>query len=91
MTVPLLFLAGLSIVIGIYPDLFFKFLYHYATARCRWEATDVTGHGDPLLLRLDDLHRPVRRGAPRPAHGEVARSETTSPSLFSLVSALFAL
>ncbi|MGD0637613.1 MAG: complex I subunit 5 family protein [Nitrososphaerales archaeon] len=32
MTVPLLFLAGLSIVIGIYPDLFFKFLYHYATS-----------------------------------------------------------
>ncbi len=31
MTVPLLFLAGLSIVIGIYPDLFFRFLYHYAS------------------------------------------------------------
>ena len=31
MTLPLLFLAGLSIVIGIYPDLIFKFLYHYAS------------------------------------------------------------
>jgi len=31
MTVPLLFLAGLSILIGIYPDLFFRFLYHYAS------------------------------------------------------------
>jgi NADH-quinone oxidoreductase subunit M len=31
MTVPMLFLAALSIVIGIYPDLFFKFLYHYAS------------------------------------------------------------
>jgi formate hydrogenlyase subunit 3/multisubunit Na+/H+ antiporter MnhD subunit len=30
MTVPLLVLAGLSMVIGIYPDLIFKFLYHYA-------------------------------------------------------------
>ncbi|MDA4114506.1 MAG: proton-conducting transporter membrane subunit [Thaumarchaeota archaeon] len=31
MTVPLLVLAALSIAIGIYPDLFFKFLYHYAS------------------------------------------------------------
>ena len=31
MTVPLLCLAALSIVIGIYPDLFFKFLYNYAS------------------------------------------------------------
>jgi formate hydrogenlyase subunit 3/multisubunit Na+/H+ antiporter MnhD subunit len=31
MTVPLVFLAALSIVIGIYPDLIFKFLYHYAS------------------------------------------------------------
>ena len=30
MTVPLLFLAGLSIVIGIYPDLIFHYLYQYA-------------------------------------------------------------
>jgi len=32
MTVPLLCLAALSIVIGIYPDLLFRFLYHYASA-----------------------------------------------------------
>ncbi len=30
MTAPLLFLAGLSIVIGIYPDLLYHFLYQYA-------------------------------------------------------------
>jgi NADH-quinone oxidoreductase subunit M len=30
MTVPLLFLAGLSIAIGLYPDLLFHFLYQYA-------------------------------------------------------------
>ena len=32
MTLPLLFLAILSIVIGIYPDLFFRSLYHFASA-----------------------------------------------------------
>jgi len=31
MTAPLIALAALSIVLGLYPDLFFKFLYHYAT------------------------------------------------------------
>jgi formate hydrogenlyase subunit 3/multisubunit Na+/H+ antiporter MnhD subunit len=32
MTLPLLFLAILSIVIGIYPDLFFRSLYHFASS-----------------------------------------------------------
>ena len=32
MTLPLLFLAVLSIVIGIYPDLFFRSLYHFASS-----------------------------------------------------------
>jgi formate hydrogenlyase subunit 3/multisubunit Na+/H+ antiporter MnhD subunit len=32
MTMPLLFLAILSIVIGIYPDLFFRSLYHFASS-----------------------------------------------------------
>ena len=32
MTLPLLFLAILSIVVGIYPDLFFRSLYHFASA-----------------------------------------------------------
>lgn len=31
MTAPLIFLAALSIVIGIYPDLFFRSLYHFAS------------------------------------------------------------
>lgn len=31
MTAPLIALAALSIILGLYPDLFFKFLYHYAT------------------------------------------------------------
>ncbi|MDG6914157.1 MAG: hypothetical protein JRN34_01410 [Nitrososphaerota archaeon] len=31
MTLPILFLAILSIVIGIYPDLFFRSLYHFAS------------------------------------------------------------
>ena len=31
MTLPLLFLAILSIVVGIYPDLFFRALYHFAS------------------------------------------------------------
>ena len=31
MTVPLLVLAALSLIIGIYPDIIFKFLYHFAT------------------------------------------------------------
>ncbi|MDG6991487.1 MAG: formate hydrogenlyase [Nitrososphaerota archaeon] len=31
MTLPLLFLAILSVVIGIYPDLFFRSLYHFAS------------------------------------------------------------
>ena len=32
MTLPILFLAVLAIVIGIYPDLFFRSLYHFASS-----------------------------------------------------------
>ena len=92
MTVPLLVLAALSIVIGIYPDLFFKFLYQLRQhAALHWEATSRDQRHDPLLLRLDDLHRPARGRARRPAHRARPSARDYIAVLFSLVSALFTL